>query len=291
VRLLPDDEIRFKVEENNWVQLTCARSRFRIVGLPKDDFPALPAYDFGKAVPLDLKALKGMVGKVLFASTSDDTRYALQGTLMILNRDSLTLVATDGHRLAWVTGKAARKQVEKEVRVIVPRKTMSGITRIDWEGAEEILFGVHESRVFMKAGPAILVSNTVEDLFPAFEKVIPKENDKTLELSVQHFSDAVRRVSLLSNERSRAVKISLQPGKIEVSSSNPEMGEARESVEVDYRGAEMEIGFNARYLLDFLGVVGEEKFTLHLKDEQTQGMLTPTAAEPEYRYVVMPMRI
>jgi DNA polymerase-3 subunit beta len=210
---------------------------------------------------------------------------------MILNRDSLTLVATDGHRLAWVTGKVARKSVEKEIRVIVPRKTMSEISRIDWEGAEEILFGVHESRVFLKAGSAILVSNTVEDLFPAFEKVIPRENDKTLEMSVQGFSDAVRRVSLLSNERSRAVKISLQPGKIEVSSSNPEMGEARESVEVGYRGAEMEIGFNARYLLDFLGVVGEEKFTLHLKDEQTQGMMTPATGEPAYRYIVMPMRI
>ena len=292
VRLLPEDEIKFRVEENNWVQLICARARFRIVGLPKDDFPALPSYDFGKAIPLDLKVLRTMVGKVLFASTSDDTRYPLQGTLVILNRDGLTLVATDGHRLACVSGKAARKPVEKEIRVIVPRKTMSELSRIDWEGAEEILFGVHESRVFMKTDRVILVSNTVEGLFPAFEKVVPKENDKVLELSVQHFSDAVRRVSLLSNERSRAVKIALQPGKIEISSSNPEMGEARESVEIDYRGAEMEIGFNARYLLDFLGVVGEERFALHLKDEQTQGMMTPTAAgESEYRYVVMPMRI
>jgi len=291
VRLLPEDEIRFKVEENNWIHLTCARSRFRIVGLPKDDFPALPAYDFAKAVPLDLKVLKGMVEKVIFASTSDDTRYSLQGTLVILKGELLTLVATDGHRLACVTGKAARKPVEKEIRVIVPRKTMAEISRIDWEGAEEILFGVHESRIFMKTNRVTLVSNTVEDLFPAFEKVIPRDNDKTLDLGVQQFADAVRRVSLLASERSRAVKIALQPGKMEVSSSNPEMGEAREVVEVEYRGAEMEIGFNARYLLDFLGVVGQDTFTLYLKDEQTQGMMAPTGAEPDYRYVVMPMRI
>jgi DNA polymerase-3 subunit beta len=292
VRLLPEDEIKFRVEDNNWVQITCARSRFRIVGLPKDEFPALPAYDFSKAVPLDLKVLRSLVGKVLFATTSDDTRYPLQGTLMILNRDGMTLVATDGHRLACVTGKAPRSAVEKEVRVIVPRKALSEVSRIDWEGAEEILLGIHENRVFMKTERVTLVSNTVEGVFPAFEKVIPRENDKVLELSVQHFTDAVRRVSLLSNERSRAVKIALQPGKIEVSSSNPEMGEARENVEVGYRGSEMEIGFNARYLLDFLTVVGEEKFSLHLKDEQTQGMMTPVASgESDYRYIVMPMRI
>ncbi len=292
VRLLPDDAIKVKVEDNHWVQIACARSRFRIVGLPKDEFPALPAYDFGKAVPLDLQVLRAMVGRVLFATTSDDTRYPLQGTLLILNRDGLTLVATDGHRLACVARKAARKGVEKEVRVIVPRKTLAEISRIDWEGAEEILFGVHENKVFMKTDRVSLVSNTVEGVFPAFEKVIPRDNDKVLELDVQQFTDAVRRVSLLANERSRAVKIALQPGRIEVSSSNPEMGEARESVEVGYRGADMEIGFNARYLLDFLGAVGEEKFTLHLKDEQTQGMLTPvTSGEPEYRYIVMPMRI
>jgi DNA polymerase-3 subunit beta len=292
VRLLPEDEIKFRVEEGHWVQITCARSRFRIVGLPKDEFPALPAYDFGKALPLDLKVFKGLVGKVLFATTSDDTRYPLQGTLMILNAAGMTLVATDGHRLACVTGKVPRRQAEKEIRVIVPRKTLAEVSRIDWEDAEEILLGIHENRVFMKTNRVTLVSNTVEGVFPAFEKVIPKENDKVLELSVQHFSDAVRRVSLLSNERSRAVKIALQPGKIEVSSSNPEMGEARENVEVGYRGSEMEIGFNARYLLDFLGVVGEEKFYLHLKDEQTQGMMTPlSSGEPDYRYIVMPMRI
>src|SRR5262249_12250051 len=123
-------------------------------------------------------------------------------------------------------------------------------------------------------------------------KVIPKDNDKILDFGVSEFSDAVRRVSLLSNERSRAVKLSLQPGRLEVSSSNPEMGEAREMVEVGDRGAELEIGFNARYLLDFLAVVESPRFSLHLKDEQTQGMMTPpTDGEIEYRYIVMPMRI
>ena len=117
VRLLPEDEIKFRVEDKNWVQITCARSRFRIVGLPKDEFPALPAYDFAKAVPLDLKIFRTLVGKVLFATTSDDTRYPLQGTLVILNRDGVTLVATDGHRLACVTGKAPRRPVEKVVSV------------------------------------------------------------------------------------------------------------------------------------------------------------------------------
>jgi DNA polymerase-3 subunit beta len=292
VRLLPEDQVSFKQEENHWVQIACARSRFRMVGLPKDDFPPLPKYDFASAITLDLKAFSGMVSKVLFASTADDARYPLQGVLTILNKGQLLLVATDGHRLAYVSGNAPRKQSEKEIRVIIPRKTLAEISRIDWEGAEELQFGVHENRAFFKSGALLLASATVEGVFPAFEKVIPKESEKMLELGVAEFSDAVRRVSLLSNERSRAVKLALQPGRIELSSSNPEMGEAREMVEVAYRGSELEIGFNARYLLDFLSVVGEEKFILHLKDEQTQGMLTPLkGGDFEYRYVVMPMRI
>lgn len=292
VRLLPEDEVRFRVEDNSWVVITCARSRFRVMGLPKDDFPPLPAHDFSRSVTLDLAAVRAMIGKVLFATTADDTRFPLQGTLLILGPGSLTLVSTDGHRLAYVAGKAARGKVEKEVRVIVPRKTLQEIARIDWEGVEEFQFGIHENRVFLRGGKVTLVSNTIEGTFPAFEKVIPKENDKVLELDTHQFSDVVRRVSLLSNERSRAVKLSLQPGKIEVSSSNPEMGEARENVEVGYRGSGLEIGFNARYLLDFLGAVGEEKIALHLKDEQTQGMMVPLGGSgQEYRYVVMPMRI
>jgi DNA polymerase-3 subunit beta len=292
VRLLPESEVKFKVDENNWVQIACARSRFRIVGLPKDDFPAIPDYDFGKAVALDLQTVRSMIGKVLFATTRDDTRYPLQGALLILDKDSLTLVSTDSHRLAHIRGKAARGRVAKEIRVITPRKTLSEISRIDWEGSEEIQFGVAENRVFLRSGKLTLVSSVIEGVFPAFEKVIPAENDKILELETRALSEVVRRVSLLSNERSRAVKISLQPGRIEISSSNPEMGEARELVEVAYQGSPVEIGFNAKYLLDFLGVVGEEKINLHLKDEQTQGMMTPAGeGEQEYRYIVMPMRI
>ncbi len=291
-RLLPEDEIRFEVEDKNWVQISCAKARFRIMGLPKDDFPPLPTYDFAKAVSLDLATLREMISKVLFATTADDTRYQLQGTLLILSKNAVTFVATDGHRLAFVTGKAAEGQVEKEVRVILPRKTLAEISRIDWEGSAQILFGTQENKIFLSAGRVTLVSSIVEGVFPTFEKVIPLENDKVLELGTQQLSDVVRRVSLLSNERSRAVKLSLQEGKIEVSSSNPEMGEARESLDVGYRGKEFEIGFNAKYLLDFLGAVGADRINLNLKDEQTQAMMTPASqGEQDYRYVVMPMRI
>jgi len=293
VRLLPEDQVSFKQQDNNWVQIACARSRFRMVGLPKDDFPPLPKYDFGTAVPLDAKVFRAMISRVLFASTSDDARYPLQGVLTILSKNQLSMAATDGHRLAYVRHqKALRKPVEKEIRVIVPRKTLTEISRIDWDDAEELLFGAHENRVFFKSGGLLLASSTVEGTFPAYEKVIPKDSDKVMEMEVADFADAVRRVSLLSNERSRAVKLSLQPGRIEISSSNPEMGEAREMVEVGYRGSQLEIGFNARYLLDFLSAVNEPKFSLHLKDEQTQGMLTPLSdGDMEYRYIVMPMRI
>src|SRR5262249_28723976 len=132
VRLLPEDRVGFRTEEGSWAQITCARARFRMVGLPKDDFPPFPVYDFARAVPLDLKVLQAMIARALFASRSEAARYPLQGTLAILDRSDLTLVATDGHRLAHITGKAARKPAEKAVRVIIPRKTLSEISRIDW---------------------------------------------------------------------------------------------------------------------------------------------------------------
>jgi DNA polymerase-3 subunit beta len=291
VRYLPDAEVRFKSEEGGWAQITCQKARFRIVGLSRDDFPAIPEFDFTKGIPIERPLLLDMIAKVLFAITTDETRYQINGTLMILNKRNLTMVSTDGHRLAYVAGKLDKGASEERIEVIIPRKAFQELSRIG-AGESEIVFGQKDNHVFFKVGKTVLSSTIVPGKFPDFEKVIPEGNDKLLKFDGNTFAEVVRRVALLSSERSRAVKIALQKGSVEISSNNPEVGEASESVDVDYTGGPLEVGFNAKYILDFLQAMGPGAFILALKDEATQGLLRPVGLEGrDYRYVVMPMRI
>jgi len=291
VRYLPDAEVRLKSEESSWTQITCQKARFRIVGLSRDDFPAMPEFDFAKGIPIERPLFIDMISKVLFAITTDETRYQINGTLMILSKKSLTMVSTDGHRLAYVSGRLEKGASEERIEVIIPRKTVQEISRIG-DGESEILFGQKDNHVFFKAGKTVMSSTIVPGKFPDFEKVIPEGNDKLLKFDGAAFAEVVRRVALLSSERSRAVKIALQKGSIEISSNNPEVGEAAESIDVDYTGGPLEVGFNAKYILDFLQAMGPGTFILALKDEGTQGLLRPVGQESrDYRYVVMPMRI
>ncbi|HYS04235.1 MAG TPA: DNA polymerase III subunit beta [Candidatus Dormibacteraeota bacterium] len=291
VRYLPDAEVRLKSEEGSWTQITCQKARFRIVGLSRDDFPTMPEFDFAKGIPIERPLFIDMISKVLFAVTTDETRYQINGTLMILSKKSLTMVSTDGHRLAYVSGRLEKGASEERIEVIIPRKTVQEISRIG-DGESEILFGQKDNHVFFKAGKTVMSSTIVPGKFPDFEKVIPEGNDKLLKFDGAAFAEVVRRVALLSSERSRAVKIALQKGSVEISSNNPEVGEAAESIDVEYTGGPLEVGFNAKYILDFLQAMGPGTFILALKDEGTQGLLRPVGQEGrDYRYVVMPMRI
>jgi len=291
VRYLPDAEVRLKSEEGSWTQITCQKARFRIVGLSRDDFPAMPEFDFAKGIAIERPLFIDMISKVLFAITTDETRYQINGTLMILSKRTLTMVATDGHRLAYVSGRLEKGASEERIEVIIPRKTVQELSRIG-DGESDILFGQKDNHVFFKVGKTVMSSTIVPGKFPDFEKVIPEGNDKLLKFEGAAFAEVVRRVALLSSERSRAVKIALQKGSVEISSNNPEVGEAAESVDVEYTGGPLEVGFNAKYILDFLQAMGPGAFILALKDEGTQGLLRPVGQEGrDYRYVVMPMRI
>lgn len=202
------------------------------------------------------------------------------------------MVATDGHRLAWAQKKTSLK-VPDTTRVLVPRKAISELERLIEEiGAEEMVaFQQGDSHLIFTAGGRTLASKAVEAQFPAYEKVVGVTGDKKVTVGREVLLSAIRRVSLLSSERGRAVRISLEDGKIEVSASSPELGEARESLPVDYAGEAVEIGFNAQYLVEFLGVVGTEEVALEVKDAESQGLLRPVGEDGgDYRYVVMPMR-
>jgi DNA polymerase-3 subunit beta len=203
----------------------------------------------------------------------------------------MTLVATDGHRLALVE-VVHNIGVPEEVGVILPKKTLLELGRLLSEGEGDIVFESSENHLFFEVGGRVLISRMIDGQFPAYERVVPKGNDKLLEFDRERLTNAVRRVALLSNERSRAVKFEISKGKVEVASSSSEFGEAREQISVEYTATPLTISFNAQYVLDFLNAVETEIVSLSLKDEVSQAVMKPVAAEGyDYTYVIMPMRI
>ena len=297
VKALPETDVRIE-EDKGGVKVAADRFDSRMQTLPREDFPTLPEATGRISATLPRDVLRQMVSKTQFAITGEDTRYFLNGALFLLRPDSMGLVSTDGHRLAHITvardaGKSAKgSDPAEEVRVILPRKTLLELGRLLGEGEGDVLYERGENHLFFTLGDRLLISRMIDGQFPAFERVIPKNNDKHVEFDRDRLTAAVKRVALLSNERSRAVKVQIDKGKVEIASSSPEFGEAKEILMVDYAGAPVTICFNAQYVLDFLGVVETDTVSLDFKDEMSQAVLKPVGAEGyEYTYVIMPMRI
>jgi DNA polymerase-3 subunit beta len=300
IKALPETDVRIE-EDKNGVKVAADRFDSRMQTLPREDFPTLPEASGTVSATLPRDVVRQMVSKTQFAITGEDTRYFLNGALFILRPDSMSLVSTDGHRLALVTvpreaGKdKIRAEAGKEgddIRVILPRKTLLELGRLLGEGEGDIQYERGENHLFFDIGGRLLISRMIDGQFPAFERVIPKSNDKRVEFDRDRLTSAVRRVALLSNERSRAVKFQIDKGKVEIASSSPEFGEAKEVLIVDYTSAPVTICFNAQYVVDFLGAVETDSVALEFKDEMSQAVMSPIGAEGySYTYVIMPMRV
>jgi DNA polymerase-3 subunit beta len=293
VRLLPDEEIKFKLLENHWVQITCDRKNYKLVGMSKDNFPALPNFPHA-LVKIPAKLLADVISKTTFAISLEESRYTLNGALLVLKPNSVTMVATDGHRLAMVETDHKFEGFSAETRVLVPKKAMTEIQRLAAQSGDDsaIDFAQDESHLFFQFGGRLLTSRKLTGQFPNYEAVLPREANKTVVLERAELQDALRRVSQLADQRSHAVKFMLAKEGLEISASSPEYGEARETIEKEFKGDPIAIGFNAQYLLDFLGAAADGPISFELKDDQSAGQLRPTGDESSrYRYVVMPMRI
>ena len=295
VKALPETDVRIQ-EDKNGVKVSADKFDSRMQTLPREDFPTLPEATGTGRASRPREALREMVAKTQFAITGEDTRYFLNGALFVLRSDSMSLVATDGHRLALVTVKRepndAAINAGEEVKVILPKKTLLELGKLLSESEGDITYERGENHLFFQVGGRKLISRMIDGQFPAYERVIPKGNDKHIEFERERLTNAVKRVALLSNERSRAVKFEIDKGKVEVTSSSSEFGEAREQLAVDYTGGAMAISFNAQYVLDFLNVVETDIVSLSLKDEVSQAVMKPVGAQGyDYTYVIMPMRI
>ena len=293
VRLLPDEEIRFKLLENHWVQITCDRKNYKLVGMSKDNFPALPNFPHA-LVKIPARLLAGLIAKTTFAISQEESRYTLNGALLVLKPGSITMVATDGHRLAMVESDHKFEGFSSETRVLVPKKAMNEVQRLAAEAGDEgaVDFAQDESHLFFQFGGRLLTCRKLTGQFPNYEAVLPRDANKTVVLERSELQDALRRVSQLADQRSHAVKFTLAKEGLEISASSPEYGEAKEAIEKEFKGDPIAIGFNAQYLLDFLGAAAEGPISFELKDDQSAGQFRPLGDESSrYRYVVMPMRI
>ncbi len=296
IRSLPDREIKIKKLENSWAQIKCGSATFKIVGLPTDNFPTLPECETD-LVQIPAKILLRLLNNTIFSVAQEETRFALNGALLLLKPLSVTMVATDGHRLAHIEKTHEFNNINTEISTLIPRKALFELQKIlagiDENDKEMVSFGRDETHIFFRISGRLMIARMLTGQFPNYDAVIPKENKESITLDKVEFQAAIERISLLADDKSRSVRVVLEDNKLEISSSNANLGEANEQISIEYSGAKLELGFNCKYLLEFLKATEDHSISFDFKDSQSSGLLRPANEEEDYRYryIVMPMRI
>jgi DNA polymerase III subunit beta len=295
-RLLPDGDINMKFMENHWANITSGRSKTRIAGMSRESFPELPQIP-EPAAEIPVKALASMIARTGFAISMEESRFTLNGALLLIRPEGMTMVATDGHRLAFVQSGGAidPSAADKPFRALIPKKAMAELVKLADQAGDDAkaTFAGDENHLFFQIGHRLLITRKLTGNFPDYERVLPKEHSFTATLRREEIRSAIDRVAQFADERSRAIRVQFTNGEIKVFASSMEMGESEESVSAEYQGPDLEIGFNAQYLLDFLRAIPQDHVAFELKDQKSAGELRPSAESvpDQYRYVVMPMRI
>jgi DNA polymerase-3 subunit beta len=295
VKLLGDGEITIKLLENHWVQIRSGRSNTKMVGMARANFPALPLFPSESAIRLPAQVVRNLIAKTIFSISNEESRYTLNGALMVLKPESIVMVATDGHRLAHIEHNNSKLSVNGEMKVLVPKKAMAELSILLGDtDIQEVEFARDEATLFFRTGARLLTSRQLTGQFPNYEAVLPRDNNKAVTVHCDELTGAIQRVAQFADERSNAIRLRLEKSELKISSSNTETGESEDSLETSYEGDPMVIGFNSQYLLEFLKVVTSGDVRFEFKDAQSAGQLRPDEAadsEFKYRYIIMPMRI
>ena len=294
VRLLPDADLNVKFLENQWASLVCGRSRTRIAGMSRESFPELPPMPQALA-EIPVSVLAALISRTIFAISTEESRFSLNGALLVVKEGGLAMVSTDGHRLAYVETQQELSGIRSAHRALIPRKAMGEILKLAQESAADatIAFASDDNHLFFQFGERLLISRKLTGNFPDFERVLPKEHSHSVTLEREEIRSAVERVAQFSDERSHAVRLQVCPGEVKIHSSVSETGESEESISTQYDGPTVEIGFNAQYLVDFLRACTESQVSLYFKNSESAGEWRPVGdgVGYEYRYIVMPMRV
>lgn len=289
VKELPDERVHLKTLPNHWITIVSGKSKFKIVGLSADEFPKLPDVGDGDVNTMDVAAFHDMIAKTAYAMSTDETRYNLNGVLLEYCKPQLRMVATDGHRLACVD-RPVKGTWALDKGVLIPRKGIMEWKRL-LDGAEgDFSVRVDPKHVTVHRGNVTLIVRLIDGQFPPYQQVIPKEHSRLLSVDRMALHQALRRVMLVTTDRSRGVCFRLSPGHLELSAKNADVGEAHEELKADYKGETYEVGFNVKYFLDVLNVLEDEKAVLAMKGDMGPCLIR-SEADPACVSVVMPMRL
>ena len=297
VRELPEGTVTITSGDNHAVGIEAGKSEFKVLGLPPQEFPAMPTVESEPLMPVDRKILSELIRKTAFAAGDNNARYILNGLLVTLfmkeKKQAIRFVGTDGHRLAVIErplGDGRGKGFSAEQTAIVPKKAAMEIKKLLDENEETPEIGLSKNQMIFRRGSLLLLARLMEGSYPNYQQVIPKENDKRVVVKKAELEGALRRVSILSREKTSAIKLALEPDSITLSSSNPEMGEAKETIEAKFGQEGLTTGFNARYFLDILAAMDSDEVVLEFKDALSP-CLVRQPGDPDYLCVVMPMRV
>jgi len=285
-----EGEITIESDDEQWVKVLYGKSRFRLACLPPAEFPAWPAMESAEEIRLHTAVLSEMIEKTLFSAGETDTRYTLNGLLFHIKQGdkNMTIVGTDGHRLALIK-KGLDQAVQEEKKVILPRKAASEVRKfLGTADTVNAVFG--KNHVLFRLGEVQFLARLIDGSYPDYEKVIPLANEKLLTVERELFLRALRRVSVISKERSNAIRMDVADGSLTFSSSNPDLGEAIDEIGTEYTGDPLSAGFNARYLIDSLNAMTSERVIFALQDPLSPTLLKEEGSE-DYRCVIMPMRV
>lgn len=317
VRLLDGGDVHFTKEDNDWVKLNSGKSNFRLAGVSRDTFPEVPSF---KSAPMKLSTdiFNHFIQNTAFAITNEQSRFTLSGAKFMIDGGAARMVTTDGHRLAFIEKKLGEGAGTETMDALIPKKALMELTKISRDAKGDVSFGEDANHIYFEVGGRLLITRKLSGTFPNYEMVIPKDNDKTAVFDAEEMKTAIRRVSLMADERTRSIRMTIRGGEIEIGAQSSEEGEANEKVAAEYTGEEVAVGFNSQYLQEFLNVVGSgeadigemtEKETngetvrvkeggnrlriaFEFKDGNAQTQMNIAGDKNyDYKYIVMPLRI
>ncbi|ADV84968.1 DNA polymerase III subunit beta [Terriglobus saanensis] len=301
IKLLPDGEISIKLMDNHWVQIRAGRSNTKMVGMARANFPQVAEFPTTGSIKIAVPALRSMIAKTIFSISSEESRYTLNGALLVLKAESMAMVATDGHRLAHIERLGENLAgVSGEKKTLIPRKALGELSSLlansnaATEEEDYVEFADDDTTLFFRIGGRVLTSRKLTGQFPNYEAVLPRDNNKFVIVRSEDLMGALQRVAQFADERSGAVKIRLEQNELRISSSSTDSGESEDIIETPYNYDPLVVGFNSQYLIDFLKAIGNTgEVRLEFKDAQSAGQMRPEDSneDQKYRYILMPMRI
>jgi DNA polymerase-3 subunit beta len=296
IKLLPEGDISIKLLDNHWVQIRSGRSNTKMVGMARANYPQVPEFPAVAVTSIPTAALKTLIARTIFAISNEESRYTLNGALLVIKAESLAMVATDGHRLSYVEKpNEVLEGISGEKRVLIPRKALQELQQLlaNTE-AEKVEFADDEHTLFFRVGHRTLSTRRLSGQFPNFEAVMPHDNTKFAVVRSSELSSAIQRVAQFADERSGAIRMRLESNELKISANSTESGESEDTIDTPYASDPIVVGFNSGYILDFLKALDNQgEVRLEFKDTQSAGQMRPEDpdAEYKYRYVLMPMRI